>query len=64
MHVQCVIRLFAKRQNNSLNAHKSQKDDKLTKALILPGFVRLDSARIFTKMSLDEQLGTLGFNQT
>ena len=71
MHVQSVLELFAKRQKNArpedaLNKKKTTTSQNFSFARIfawiLPGFLlklRPDSARIFTKMSLDEELATL-----
>ena len=62
MHIQSVIELFAKRQNNTPNVHQITKRRQSQKPRFLPGVLlksRPDSARIFTKMGSDEELVTL-----
>ena len=61
VHIQSVIELFAKRQNNALICTKSQRRQS-QKPWFSPGFLRKsrpDCARIFTKMNPDEELVTL-----
>ena len=60
------MELFDKRQNNGLNVPLNHKKTTESQNLVLPGFlpgfllkIRPDSARTFTKMSPDEELGTL-----
>ena len=60
--IQSVIELFVKRQNNALNVPLIAKRRQHYKILLLPGFllkIRPDPARIFTKMSPDEELVTV-----
>ena len=61
------MELFAKRSERALNHKKTTESQNFSFARIfariLPIFllkIRPDSARIFTKMSPDEELGTLG----
>ena len=58
-----VIELFAKQQNNAQNMLYITKRQQHCKISLLPVFllkIRPDSARIFTKMTPNEELVTLG----